>query len=72
MSKKKEDYQLVVGVCKDHNTIVDITYNNILNSLSKEDLKDVYCRLEILKQDVRSLLHYTWWDRLKEMFKWTL
>lgn len=69
MSKKKEDFQLVVGVCKDNkDVIVDITYNNILNSLDKDDLKDVYCRLELLKRDVRSLLHYTWWDRLKELF----
>lgn len=69
MSNKKKDYQLVVGVWKDNkDVIVDVTYDSILENLSTDDLKDVYCRLELLKRDVRSLLHYTWWDRLKELF----
>lgn len=69
MNKKEKNFQLVVGVCKDNkDVIVDITYNNILNNLSEDDLKDVYCRLELLKRDVRKILHYTWWDRLKEVF----
>lgn len=69
MSNKKKDYQLVVGVWKDNkDVIVDVTYDSILESLSEDDLKDVYCRLELLKRDVRIMLHYTWWDRLKELF----
>ena len=69
MSNKKKDYQLVVGVWKDNkDVIVDVTYNSILENLSTDDLKDVYCRLELLKRDVRIMLHYTWWDRLKELF----
>lgn len=69
MSNKKKDYQLVVGVWKDNkDVIVDVTYDSILESLSEDDLKDVYCRLELLKRDVRMMLHYTWWDRLKEVF----
>lgn len=67
MSKKKEGYQLVIGICKDADTIIDITYNGIINNLNKEDLKDVYRRLELLKRDVRAMLCYTWWDRLKEI-----
>lgn len=69
MSNKKKDYQLVIGVWKDNkDVIVDVTYDSILESLSEDDLKDVYCRLELLKRDVRMMLHYTWWDRLKEVF----
>lgn len=69
MSNKKKDYQLVVGVWKDNkDVIVDVTYDSILENLSTDDLKDVYCRLELLKRDVRIMLHYTWWDRLKEAF----
>lgn len=68
MNKSEEDYQMVVGVCKDVDTIVDITYNGILNNLDKEALKEVYIRLELLKRDVGEMLHYTWWDRLKELF----
>lgn len=69
MSNKKKDYQLVVGVWKDNkDVIVDVTYDSILENLSTDDLKDVYCRLELLKRDVRIMLHYTWWDRLKEVF----
>lgn len=72
MSKKKEDYQLVVGVCKDNGVIIDLTYNGILNGLNDKDLKDVYCRLTLLRKDVRNLLRYRWWNNLKEKFKWIL
>lgn len=72
MSKKKEDYQLVVGVCKDNGVIIDLTYNGILNDLNDKDLKDVYCRLTLLRKDVRNLLRYRWWNKLKEKFKWIL
>ena len=68
MSKK--DYQMVVGVCKDNGVIIDLTYNGILNGLSDKDLKDVYRRLTLLRKDVRSLLRYRWWNKLKEKFKW--
>lgn len=68
MSKKKEDYQLVVGVCKDNGVIIDLTYNGILNGLSDKDLKDVYYRLTLLRREVRNLLRYRWWNRLKELF----
>lgn len=68
----RDNYQMVVGVCKDDGVIVDITYNGILDKLNDRDLKDVYMRLTLLRKEVRNLIKYRWWNRFKEKFKWTL
>lgn len=73
MAKKKtkqDDYQLVIGVCRDNGVIIDLTYNGILNDLNDKDLKDVYYRLTLLRKDVKSLLKCRWLNKLKERFKW--
>lgn len=67
--KKKKDYQLIVGVCKDEGVIIDITYNGILNNLTNDDLEDVLRRLNILRKDVKSLLWCRLWAAIKEYFR---
>lgn len=69
--KKKtgEGYQMIIGVCKDNDVIVDITYDGILEHLTTGDLEDVYLRTVYLKKYIRSLLWDRWWESVKNYFR---